>query len=95
MNLLDETLISLTEAAKELPGRPHIATVHRFASKGARGHVLETVTCGGRRFTSREATRRFLTAQNSPKRNLGGGGFSSPVRPRDELADRELRRLGL
>lgn len=95
MQLLDESLISLSEATRELPGRLHIATVHRYARKGVRGHLLETVTCGGRIYTSREACRRFLAAQNQQQRNSGSGGFSNPQRPEQERVARELDALGL
>ena len=95
MHLFDETLISLSEATKELPGRPHIATIHRYARKGVRGHLLETVACGGRIYTSREACRRFLAAQNQQSRNPGSGGFSNPHRRDQERVERELDALGL
>ncbi|MGC1273800.1 MAG: DUF1580 domain-containing protein [Planctomycetaceae bacterium] len=95
MQLLDESLISMSEAAKELPGRPHIATIHRYARKGVRGHLLETVACGGRIYTSREACRRFLAAQNQTSRNPGNGGFSNPQRREQERVARELDALGL
>jgi hypothetical protein len=55
----NETLLSLTEAAKTLPGRPNITTVWRWRNRGVRGVRLETVLSGGRRFTSLEAIRRF------------------------------------
>ncbi len=54
-----ETLVSLTDAAKRLPGRPNITTVWRWRNRGVRGVKLETVLSGGRRFTSLEAIRRF------------------------------------
>jgi hypothetical protein len=55
----NETLISLTEAAKRLPGRPNITTVWRWRNRGVRGVKLESILSGGRRFTSVEALRRF------------------------------------
>lgn len=58
--MLDETLITLTEATKLLPGRPHAATVWRFYARGVKGVKLETIVSGGRRFTSREAIARFI-----------------------------------
>jgi hypothetical protein len=54
-----ESLLSLTDAAKSLPGRPNITTVWRWRNRGVRGVKLETVLSGGRRFTSLEAIRRF------------------------------------
>jgi hypothetical protein len=55
----NETLLSLTQAAKTLPGRPNITTVWRWRNRGVRGVKLETMLSGGRRFTSVEALRRF------------------------------------
>lgn len=59
---LEEALISLSQATRELPHRPHISTVWRWCTRGVRGIRLETVVIAGRRFTSREALQRFTTA---------------------------------
>ncbi len=59
-----EHLLSLTQAAKELPKRPAVETLWRWRTAGCRGHKLETILVGGRRFTSREAITRFLAALN-------------------------------
>ncbi|HWB11540.1 MAG TPA: DUF1580 domain-containing protein [Pirellulales bacterium] len=56
-----ETPLSLTEAAKFAPGRPHLATVWRWCQRGVRGIKLETIVVGGRRFTTVEALERFIT----------------------------------
>lgn len=53
-----EKMISLTQAAKLFPGRPHVATLHRWAAR--RTNPLEVYRSGGRRFTSVEAVKRFL-----------------------------------
>lgn len=57
-----ETLLSLTDAANTLPGRPNVTTVWRWRNRGVRGVRLETICLGGRRFTSREALSRFFAA---------------------------------
>jgi hypothetical protein len=57
--MLNEHLISTTQATREVPGRPHVSTVWRWINRGVRGVKLETVMVGGRRFTSREAIARF------------------------------------
>jgi Protein of unknown function (DUF1580) len=62
MRLLNESLISLVEAALQTPGRPHVSTVWRWATRGFRGIVLETITVAGKRFTSKEALCRFFEA---------------------------------
>jgi hypothetical protein len=63
-NSLNESHITLAEAARLLPGRPHSSTLARWALRGVKGVRLETVKVGGRRFTSREAIERFIEAGN-------------------------------
>ena len=65
-DLLSESLLSLPEAARQLPSRPHHSTVWRWAEKGINGVMLETLRIGTRRFTSTEALQRFLEAINEP-----------------------------
>jgi hypothetical protein len=75
INLLNEAPISLSEASRLLPGRPHIATIHRWRLRGVRGVCLETVLVGGRRYTSRQALERFLAATTA-----AGGNPATPIR---------------
>lgn len=56
----NETLCTITEAAKLFPGRPHVATIWRYVHTGVRGLRLETIKVGGKRFTSHEAVERFI-----------------------------------
>lgn len=68
-------LISLREVAQVLPRRRekkvHYSTIYRWATKGARGKVLESQLVGGVRYTTVEALRRFLaTEEDSPSRQL-------------------------
>jgi hypothetical protein len=60
--LLTETLVSPTKATHHMPGRPHVSTVWRYMGPGCRGIRLESIVCGGRRFTSIEAIERFIAA---------------------------------
>jgi hypothetical protein len=62
VDLMREETIDLAAAARELPGKPHPATIWRWYRHGLRGQRLETVVVGGRRFTSREALARFVEA---------------------------------
>jgi hypothetical protein len=62
IDISSEALLSLNDAAKSLPGRPHISTLHRWRLRGVRGIRLETALLGGRRFTSVEALERFSAA---------------------------------
>ncbi len=60
IDIQNETVCTVTEAAKLFPGRPHIATVWRYVHTGVRGLRLETIKVGGKRFTSHEAVERFI-----------------------------------
>jgi len=65
-----EALVEFNKPAEYWPTKPpHIATLHRFRLRGLsrNGQTirLETVKIGGRRFTSREAVKRFVAALNS------------------------------
>lgn len=71
IDITSETLISLPEAARRIPGKPNLSTVHRWRLAGVRGQRIETVLVGGRRFTSVESIERFLAA-------LNGGAVVTP-----------------
>lgn len=72
--------IPLTRCRDYIPGRPHVATTHRWASRGVRGVVLGTVLVGGVRYTTPAMIEAFL-------RRLNDG---SPVS--DALDDVDLSR---
>lgn len=59
INISSERLLTLSQAAALLPGRPSIATLWRWRTKGVRGRRLESLVCGGKVFTSAEAIQRF------------------------------------
>jgi hypothetical protein len=98
VNLLDETLLTLTEAAKALPclrggKRVHLATLHRWVLRGVRGVHLEAVRLGRTVVTSREALQRFaerLSAKGGP-----AAAASPEAARRAAHADAELDRHGL
>lgn len=56
-----EDLMSVTEAAQTLPGRPHPGTLIRWG-KGIRGIKLPFKRIGGRLFVSRAALLEFIDA---------------------------------
>jgi len=60
-----EKLIAFREACKIIPGRPHISTLHRWRTRGAKGVRLSTCLVGGKRFTTIEAVRSFIAALNA------------------------------
>ena len=72
-----------------LSRRPHVATAHRWASRGVKGVRLNTTKIGGRTYVSREQLDAFLAALNSP-----AGARPAPPSGAAERAGRELERLG-
>ncbi len=61
-----ENLITLTEAAKKLPSRPGVSTLHRWAADGLQGGRirLRTLKVGGKRFTTEVWLHDFVRALN-------------------------------
>lgn len=60
--LLHETRISLTKLAQEQ--NVSVPTPWRWSTRGNRGHILETFSIGGRKFTTREAFERWVAKIN-------------------------------
>ena len=65
IDLSTEALVPWQQVAKHVPGQPHISTLHRWRLKGIKGRRLETLSIGGRRFSSLQAISRFITALNA------------------------------
>src|SRR5262245_18591306 len=91
-----ETLVSLAQAADELPRRrrgrkTHVSTLYRWATVGCRGVILESSQIGGTRCTSREALQRFYTCLSDGRRAgaFGGQSGSGPIVGRRTLAPRQ------
>jgi len=96
MDLLTETLVTLSAAAKLVPGSVLVSTLHRWRQRGVRGIKLETVLLGGRRFTSREALERFSAAVTSAANGKTAVSSPSAARRRSiELAERQLNEAGM
>jgi hypothetical protein len=94
---IDETVISLADAANELPRRRrgrrvHVSCVYRWSTTGCRGVVLETIQIGGTRCTSREALQRFFE-RLSESRQAGavGGAQPVPLAGRRTIAERQRK----
>jgi hypothetical protein len=93
IDLTSENLLTLSEAAALLPGRPSVATLWRWRTKGARGRKLESAILGGKVFTSSEALQRFAFQQ--------GGSDQATIRTpaaREraiERAEKELADAGI
>ena len=62
-DLLSETRISLIQLAREQ--NISLSTAWRWCLHGCKGHVLESFSIGGKKFTSEQAFRRFVAATSS------------------------------
>lgn len=90
---IDDELLSLPDAAKILPGRPHVATLFRWHKRGVRGVRLATVLIAGRRYTSRAALDEFVAATTA-----AADGSAPPIRTprkREAAIRRAERDLGI
>jgi hypothetical protein len=72
IDISTEELVSLSEVASMFPGRRGrkvaVATCWRWATRGRKGVRLETISIGGRRYTSREALMRWIDRLNPVQR---------------------------
>ncbi len=93
-----ETPISSTQAAKLYPRNaqgkhPHSSTIVRHMKRGLRGVFLESIRCGGRLCTSREAVARFFQRLTEVRRSTQAhptGGIPAESDPAGELLDRTV-----
>lgn len=79
----DAELIPISKAGNYIPGRPSRATVWRWVLRGAKGHRLESVFVGSRRYVTRDSIAAWLAAINSEQ--------SSRSRVTDEQRERQAR----
>lgn len=89
IDIQSETLLTFAEAAKRLPGRPNLSTLHRWRLAGVRGVKLETCLIGGKRYCSVESLDRFV-------RRLTEGQRSSTAptgRATKKVRNNAIRRL--
>ena len=56
-----EDCLTLIDAAKALPGRPHVSSLRRWGKNGVRGVKLRTFRSGNRVCTTRQFLNEFLT----------------------------------
>ena len=88
-----ETLLTLSEAAKLLPDRPHPSTLHRWRLNGVHGVRLESVQIGRKRYTSQEALARFIERSTAAADRQHG--TSRQAERRHERAKQELAAAGI
>ena len=103
IDLANETVVSLKEAAKLVPGRKpgkraHVSTLHRWALNGCDGIKLETLRLGGVLVTSVEALQRFAEECSRGEGASAGAVTIRTNRARQRAiaqAERELDAAGI
>jgi Protein of unknown function (DUF1580) len=104
-NIMNETLITLSQAAKRMPpsrnGSPvSFNCILRWVKKGSRGPDgervrLEAVKVGGRLLTSREALGRFAHRLTPQIADIPLSPTTRQRRRAMEQAEKELKKLGV
>ncbi len=59
--------IPLRKASRLFPNNPPFSSIYRWATKGVRGVVLNTMIIGGRLTCTREDVATFLLMLNAPR----------------------------
>jgi hypothetical protein len=96
IDISTEELLSFPEACEKIPGRPHLATLHRWRLRGVRGVKLESCLVGGRRYTSVQAIERFCAQLNgNPQRKETPSARRRRRQRQIEAADRQNDRAGI
>ena len=95
IDVFTETVFPLKDGPKQIPSRPHLATVIRWWQRGCRGVHLETVLIGGARHTSREAVQRFVDATTAAADGKPPADPSPQSRKRVEQAEKQLAARGI
>ncbi len=92
IDLSAKRLVSMSQAADLIPGRPSLCALWRWRTRGVRGRRLEAVPIGGRTYTSIEALQRFA-AQGS----TDGPTIRTPAARERAIAraERELSAAGV
>ena len=88
--MLHETRISITDLAREQD--VSVPTAWRWCTKGVRNCVLASFSCGGRKYTTREAFARWISALNGePIRSETPQQYEQQL----ERAERRAQELGV
>ena len=91
-----EELLTVREAAKRCPARPHVATMWRWILTGLDGVKLDSIKVGGKRLTSVESISRFIAATTAQASGEPLPSRSPKQRERAvEQAERELAAAGV
>ena len=90
-----ESVLPLEASSALFPTKPSRCTLYRWSLKGIHGVRLETLACGGKRYTSHEAIDRFIAAQNADDVPATPTITASQRRRQSEAAQIELERMGV
>ena len=99
IDITHEQLITFSELARSLPRRRgdrpvHLATIHRWRSRGLKGFRLEGIRVGGAWHTSREAFRRFVDRLTAHAESAEVSLPAGPDRLAHVEADAALKKEG-
>ncbi|MCA9070741.1 MAG: DUF1580 domain-containing protein [Planctomycetaceae bacterium] len=88
--------LTITEASKRFPGRPHISSVWRWILNGSNGIKLETVKVNGRRFKTMERIEKFIEQTTAKADGKPIPKQTKKQKEREhEKTERELKEFGL
>lgn len=91
-----EQAIPFPKASKSIIGHPSLATLHRWRTRGVRGHRLETFLLGGRRYVTRAAIAKFIAACTSGADGEPTAQRTSRQRSKQRsAADKILKKAGI
>lgn len=99
IDLEAETVLSLSDATEHLPRRrrgkrPHLTTLHRWATTGVSGVKLEVIRVGSTLCTSLEALQRFC--ERCTAGDSGAPAPTTKARQREiDRAEQELAEAGI
>jgi len=79
--------LTLSEAAKVIPGRPHRNTIARWMHKGARGRKLKFWRIGSKIVTTESAIRQFMGVSEPAEK--------AATSPSHQAAERKLDAMGV
>jgi Protein of unknown function (DUF1580) len=95
IDISQEELIPLGRAVMHVPRRRRgrkaaVSTLHRWATLGVRGVILETLQVGGTRCTSIGALQRFFNSLTPSIGQTKQPNVEMPSRLREEQVEQEL-----
>ena len=97
IDMSQEKLITLADAAEMFPDPPSSATLWRWVNRGVRGGIkLEVLRAGAKVYTSEAAIRRFLERQTAAA-DGDTPDTRSPAKRKREIsnAEQELADAGI